>query len=328
VPAPFLSQFTRAGVTSVIGVLGTDDLTRNTQTLLTQAYGLRAEGLSAWCYTGGYHLPLMTLTGSARSDIVNLEPVIGIGEVAISDHRSSQPSLQDILGLAGEAHVAGLMTGKAGVLHLHLGDGERGLALVRQALAESELPARVFHPTHVNRNKALFEEACALVASRGCTVDLTAFPGSCVEPGWSAAEAVLRYRHGGLADDKLTISSDGGGCLPTFNDAGEVQSMGIGSSHTLLETVRQLAAEGLNLEQILPYFTHNVATLMRLQGKGVIARGMDADLLVLDDEFAVQQLMVGGRWHIRNGRQQLRGSFETDPEETVNKPNKDWQEST
>ena len=321
VPAPFLGQFTRAGVTSVIGVLGTDDLTRNTQTLLTQAYGLRAEGLSAWCYTGGYHLPLMTLTGSARSDIVNLEPVIGIGEVAISDHRSSQPSLQDILGLAGEAHVAGLMTGKAGVLHLHLGDGERGLALVRQALAESELPARVFHPTHVNRNKALFEEACALVANQGCTVDLTAFPGSCVEPGWSAAEAVLRYRHGDLADDKLTISSDGGGCLPTFNDAGEVQSMGIGSSHTLLETVRQLAAEGLNLEQIMPYFTQNVATLMRLQGKGVIAQDMDADLLVLDNEFAVLQLMVGGRWHIRNGQQQLRGSFETDPEQAVNKPN-------
>jgi beta-aspartyl-dipeptidase (metallo-type) len=229
--------------------------------------------------------------------------------------------------LAGEAHVAGLMTGKAGLLHLHLGDGERGLALVRQALDESELPARVFHPTHVNRNKTLFEEACALVANQGCTVDLTAFPGSCVEPGWSAAEAVLRYRHGGLADDKLTISSDGGGCLPTFNDAGEVQSMGIGSSHTLLETVRRLAAESLNLEQILPYFTKNVATLMRLQGKGVIAQGMDADLLVLDKEFAVLQLMVGGRWHIRNGQQQVRGSFETDPEQAVNEPIKDWRDS-
>jgi beta-aspartyl-dipeptidase (metallo-type) len=326
VPAPFLSQFTSAGVTSVIGVLGTDDLTRNTQTLLTQTYGLREQGLSAWCYTGGYHLPLTTLTGSARSDIVNLEPVIGIGELAISDHRSSQPTLQDILRLGSEAHVAGLMTGKAGLLHLHLGDGERGLALVREALATSELPARVFHPTHVNRNKTLFDEACSLAAEQGCTIDLTAFPGSCVEPGWSAAEAVLRYRHAGLPDDKLTVSSDGGGCLPTFDDRGEMLSMGIGSSHTLLETIRQLAAEGLGLEQILPYFTQNVSTLMRLEGKGKIAQGEDADLLVLDEELAVRHLIVGGRWHIRDGQQQVRGSFETEPEKTVSEPNSEPQD--
>ncbi len=312
VPAPFLGQFTRAGVTSVIGVLGTDDLTRNTQSLVTQAYGLREQGLSAWCFTGGYHLPLMTLTGTARSDIVNLDPVIGIGEVAISDHRSSQPSLAEILRLASEAQVAGLMTGKAGVLHLHLGDGVRGLDLVRRALEQSELPARVFHPTHVNRNKPLFEEACTLVAEQGCCVDLTAFPDSDDEPGWSAAEAVLRYRQAGLADDKLTISSDGGGCLPSFNSAGEVESMDIGSSHTLLKTMRRLVAEGLSLDQMLPYFTRNVAQLMRLPGKGCIAEGMDADLLVPDGELGVQHLLAGGRWHIKNGRQEICGRFETD----------------
>ncbi len=310
VPAPLLGQFTRAGVTSVIGVLGTDDLTRNTQTLVTQAYALREEGLSAWCFTGGYHLPLMTLTGSARSDIVNLEPVIGIGEFAISDHRSSQPTLQDILTLASETHVAGLMTGKAGVLHLHLGDGERALALVRSAIAQSELPARVFHPTHVNRNKPLFEEACALVADAGCCVDLTAFPASDDAPGWSAAEAVLRYRHAGLPQKNLTISSDGGGCLPVFDAQGELLSMDIGSSHTLLQTVRALLDEGLALDEILPYFTANIARLMRLHGKGTIAIGQDADLLVLDGKHRVQHLLANGHWHIKNGEQQILGSYE------------------
>jgi beta-aspartyl-dipeptidase (metallo-type) len=310
VPAPLLGQFTRAGVTSVIGVLGTDDLTRNTQTLVTQAYALRQEGLSAWCFTGGYHLPLMTLSGSARSDIVNLDPVIGIGEFAISDHRSSQPVLQDILTLASEAHVAGLMTGKAGVLHLHLGDGERGLSLVRSAITGSELPSRVFHPTHVNRNKPLFEEACGLVKDLGCTIDLTAFPESDDEPGWSAAESVLRYHHAGLPLENLTVSSDGGGCLPAFDKQGELVSMDIGSSRTLLETIAHLLAAGLNLEQVLPHFTANVASLMRLRGKGVIARGMDADLLVLDGKNRVQHLMAAGRWHIKNGQQQILGSFE------------------
>ena len=312
VPAPALSQFTRAGVTSVVGLLGTDDLSRTTQTLVTQAYGLREEGLSAWCFTGGYHLPLTTLTGSARADIVNLEPVIGIGEVAISDHRSSQPRLQDILGLASEAHVAGLMTGKAGLLHLHLGDGERGLDLVRRALAESELPARVFHPTHVNRNKPLFEEACALVAEQGCTIDLTAFPAADEEPGWSAAEAILRYRTAGLPANKLTVSSDGGGCLPTFNAHGEMESMDIGSSSTLLETMRLLRSEGLGLEELLGYFTSNVATLLRLAGKGTIAPGNDADLLVLDADLRVRHLMALGNWHIKNGEIQIAGKFEAE----------------
>ena len=293
VPAPFLTQFTSAGVTSVIGVLGTDDLTRNTQTLVTQAYGLREEGLSAWCFTGGYHLPLMTLTGSARSDIVNLEPVIGIGEVAISDHRSSQPTVQDILTLASEAHVAGLMSGKAGVLHLHLGDGERALACVREALQMSELPARVFHPTHVNRNKPLFVEACKLAQEEGCTVDLTAFPEGFNDPGWTAAEAFLRYHHAEFPAERITMSSDGGGCLPTFNSDGEVETVGIGSSHTLLATLRQLSDEGLKLEQSLPCVTENVAHLMRLTSKGRIAEGMDADLLVLDEDLAVQYLMAG-----------------------------------
>jgi len=310
VPAPFLTQFTRAGVTSVVGLLGTDDLTRNTQTLVTQAYGLRAEGLSAWCFTGGYHVPLTTLTGNARSDIVNLDPVIGIGELAISDHRSSQPGLQDILFLASETHVAGLMTGKAGLLHLHLGDGERGLDLVRRALEESELPPRVFHPTHVNRNKPLFEEACVLVANQGCTVDLTAFPASEDECGWSAAEAILLYREAGLPMEKLTVSSDGGGCLPSFNESGEVESVDIGSSRTLLETMRLLAAD-LELGDIVPYFTSNVASLLRLRGKGLIAPGMDADLLVLDAGLQVQHLMARGSWHIRNGELQKWGSFET-----------------
>ncbi len=313
VPAPLLGQFTRAGVTSVIGVLGTDDITRNTQTLVTQTYALRDEGLSAWCFTGGYHLPLMTLTGSARSDIVNLEPVIGIGEFAISDHRSSQPQLQDILTLASEAHVAGLMTGKAGILHLHLGDGERGLDLVRRALADSELPPRVFHPTHVNRNKPLFEEACSLVETSGCAVDLTAFPEAENEPGWSAAEAVLRYRHAGLPQKNLTVSSDGGGCLPAFDNNAELLSMDIGSSRTLLETMRQLVSEGLALDELLPYFTANVARLMRLPGKGVITPGCDADLLVLDKKLQVQHLMAKGQWHIKDKQQQILGNYESGP---------------
>ena len=109
VPAPLLSQYTTAGVTTVVGVLGTDDTTRDTRPIVARAYALREEGLGAYCHTGGYHVPAMTLTGSVRDDIVFLDPVIGVGEIAISDHRSSQPTLDEILRLAadeiGRAHV-------------------------------------------------------------------------------------------------------------------------------------------------------------------------------------------------------------------------------
>ena len=309
VPPVALSKFTMAGVTSVVGVLGTDDITRNTQTLVTQAYGLREEGISAWCHTGGYHLPLTTLTGNARSDIVFIEPVIGVGELAISDHRSSQPTLDEFLRVASDAHVAGLMTGKAGILHIHMGDGERGLSMVRDALNASEIPARVFNPTHINRNKPLFEEALALSHS-GCYLDITAFPKGHCEPGWSASEAFLRYQDGDFPTDKLTISSDGGGCLAHFDEQGVATRVGIGCPSTLIETLQELVQNNVSIHQALPVFTSNVADLLRLENKGRLHQGFDADMIVLDDGHNITDVMARGRWHVRNSSPQIMGKYE------------------
>ena len=309
VPPLHLSQFTQAGVTSVVGLLGTDDLTRNTQTLLTQVMSLREEGLSAWCYTGGYHLPATTLTHSVRSDIVNLEPVIGVGEVALSDHRSSQPTRDEILRLASEAHVAGLMTGKAGIVHFHLGDGERGLSLIRDCLETSEIPARVFNPTHVNRNKTLFEEACELT-TRECTVDLTAFPVDSVGSGWSAEHAVARYLEQGYDIHKLTISTDGGGCLPSFDTQGELVKMGFANSSAMAITFKAMLDMELPTETILPLMTSNVADLLKLHCKGRIEVGFDADLVVINQSHDIQSVMANGVWHIKQGQQLIHGLFE------------------
>jgi beta-aspartyl-dipeptidase (metallo-type) len=309
VPPLALSQITSAGVTSVVGLLGTDDLTRSTQNLVSQVMGLREEGLSAWCYTGGYHLPATTLTGSVRSDIVNLEPVIGVGETALSDHRSSQPTLAEILRLASEAHVAGLMTGKAGIVHFHLGDGRRGLELIRNCLEVSEIPARVFNPTHVNRNKALFEEACEL-SNSGCNVDLTAFPHEADATGWSAEDAVERYLDKNCDITRLTISSDGGGCLPHFNEQGELLKMGFASCAAMADTLKSLLERGLPEQTVLPLLSSNVARLLKLRHKGQIQSGYDADLVVLDQSNQVVSVMARGVWQIKNNKQLVSGLFE------------------
>ncbi len=310
VPAPTLSRYTRSGVTTVVGLLGTDDVARGTRELLAHVNALREEGLSAWGYAGGYHLPPATLTGSVRADLVFIDCLIGVGELAISDHRSSQPTLGELLRIASEAHVAGLMTGKAGIVHLHLGDGSRGLDLVRRALDQSELPPRVFNPTHVNRRKALFEEAIAL-ARRGCSIDITAFPVDEGEDAWSAADALVRYLDSGAPRDRVTVSSDAGGCLPCFDEQGRVCSMDVGHSGALVDTLRELLARGIALQDALPAFTSNVAGLLRLPGKGRIAVGADADLVALDASGAVTDVFAGGRPHLRDGAVLRRGTFES-----------------
>lgn len=310
VPAPMLSRYTRSGVTSVVGLLGTDDVARGTRELVAQVNALREQGLSAWGHAGGYHLPPATLTGSVRADLAFIDCLVGVGELAISDHRSSQPTLDELLRIAAEAHVAGLMTGKAGVVHLHLGDGARGLDLVRRALEQSELPARVFNPTHVNRRRALFDEAIEL-ARRGCTIDITAFPVDDGEDAWSAADALVRYLASGAPRERVTISSDAGGCLPCFDDQGRVCRMDVGHSGALAATLRELLARGLALEDVLPAFTSNVAALLRLPGKGRIEVGADADFIVLDDAGGITDVFAGGRAHLRAGAVVQRGTFES-----------------
>jgi beta-aspartyl-dipeptidase (metallo-type) len=310
VPPVPLSRFTAGGVTTVVGLLGTDDVARSTRELVATIYALRESGLSAWGWSGGYHVPPATLTGSVRGDIAFIECLIGVGELAISDHRSSQPSFDELLRIASEAHVAGMMSGKAGVLHLHLGNGPRGLELVRRALDESELPPRVFHPTHVNRRRALFDEALDL-ARRGCTIDLTAFPVEDGEDAWSAADAWLRHEGSGAPADRLTISSDAGGCLPCFDHEGRLEGMEVGAPGALMETLGELLRRGVPLQTALPAFTSNPATLLRLPGKGRIQAGADADLLVIDEHDQIRDVFCRGIPHLREGRVLRRGPFET-----------------
>ena len=307
-PVP-LSRFTRYGVTSVVGLLGTDDETRSTAGLLARTRALREEGLSAWCWTGGYHVPPTTLTGSVRSDIVNIDCVIGLGELAISDHRSSQPTFEELARLASEVHVAGLLSKKAGVLHLHLGDGSRGLSLLRRLLDETELPPRIFHPTHVNRRKELFEEACQL-SLQGSVIDVTAFPVEEGENAWSAPDAWEKYHEKQGPAGNLTISSDGGGCLPQFDDSGAMVKMDFATSAGMPDTLRELIRRGHRLDAALPAMTSNVARLLRLPGKGQIVEGFDADLVCFDEKHRVRHVMAGGRWMVQDGSPLVQGMFE------------------
>jgi beta-aspartyl-dipeptidase (metallo-type) len=311
VPAVPLTSFTRAGVTTAIGLLGTDGTTRSIAELLAAARALDELGLTALCYTGGYEVPPVTLTGSVRGDLVHVDRIVAVGELALSDHRSSQPTWDELVRVAADAHVAGLMTGKAGLVHLHLGDGARGLALVRRSLTDTELPARVFHPTHTNRNRRLWEEAKALgleFGARGLHVDVSAFDADGDAP--SGGQALAEWVAAGLDPARLTLSSDGGGCLPTFDRDGVLLHMEVGSSATLLVAVREAVALGVPFEIALATCTANVSRLFRLPKKGRVAVGADADLVVLSPDLHVTDVLARGAWMVRGGAPVVRGLFE------------------
>ena len=307
VPPLKLNALTRAGVTSCVGVLGTDTTTRTMRDLVATTLGIREQGISAWCYTGGYQVPPATLTGSVRDDIVFIDPIIGVGELAISDHRSSQPTLDEFLRIASDAYVAGIISRKAGIMHIHMGDGVRAFELIHQALENTEIPARVYHPTHANRQRKLFDAAPEL-AARGVTIDVTAFPAD--EESFSAAEAIDRWLHAKQPAEKITCSSDGAGCLPEFDADGRLLRMGIGDPASLSETLKELLDNGHELSSVLPIFTTNVAKTLSLPKKGEIKIGYDADLVVLSESGEVQSVMALGEWRMVDREIKKPGIFE------------------
>jgi beta-aspartyl-dipeptidase (metallo-type) len=207
--------------------------------------------------------------------------------------------------------VAGLLSGKAGVIHFHLGDGARRLDLVKRAILETEIPARVFNPTHINRCRKLFDHACELLPL-GMHADITATM-VCDHSGkeLSAEEAVLLALERGLPMNQLTISSDGGGSLPLFNEQGELTQLDVGTSTSLHHTVMQLVRAGADLAGVvLPLLTTNVADLLKLPSKGRLVEGNDADLLVIDESDRIASVMAMGKWHMLDGHQIVKGMFE------------------
>ncbi|MBE9549710.1 MAG: amidohydrolase family protein, partial [Proteobacteria bacterium] len=222
---------------------------------------------------------------------------------------SSQPTFAELARIAGDAHVAGIMTGKAGVVHFHLGDGDRGLELIERLLDETEIPPRVLNPTHCNRRKVLFDEACELTR-RGCSIDVTAFPAGDNADEYSAAESFRRFKKKGLDMTKLTISSDGGGCLPQFNKQGELIHLDYGRCTLLSETLKELLDEGFDTAQVISVFTSNVASLLKLGQKGEITVGKDADFVILDDHNRIESVMALGQWHQQNYETTQFGGFE------------------
>lgn len=312
-PELSLSDAIGGGVTTVVGCLGTDGVTRSLEGLLAKARGLEEEGLSTFMFTGYYAVPVRTLTGSIERDLLLVDKIIGVGEVALSDHRSTQPTFEEFLRLASEARRGGILSGKAGVVNVHLGDGPRGLAYLRRAVAESEIPASQFVPTHINRNPALFAEGIDY-ARAGGFVDFTTstVPAYLAEGEVKCSTGLRRMLEAGVPSTRITFTSDGQGSLPSFDEQGRTVGLGVGRVASLFAEVRDaVRQERIPLETALQVVTTNPARILKLRGKGQLAAGYDADLVLLTpDDLQIRGVVAAGRWLMRDGVRLVKGTFE------------------
>jgi beta-aspartyl-dipeptidase (metallo-type) len=295
-----LSMMLEAGVTTVVGCLGTDGFTRNGESVLMKVKSLRAQGVSAWMYTGAYQVPVPSITGDIMKDIALIEEIIGVGEVAISDHRSSVPSIAELARIAAQARVAGMIGGKAGIVNLHLGDARDPFRPIHDVVAQSQLGYKQFLPTHCNRNFYIFEDALEYGKKGYVDITTSSYPYYADEEV-KPSKALKQLLENGVPLGHITFTSDACGSLPGFDpETGKLIKMEMGlPSSNLREIKEAVLVDGIPLEQALQVVTSNPADILKLPGKGYIREGYDADILLLDPAFNIIHLMAMGKMMIK-----------------------------
>ena len=312
IPEMMLSDITRGGVTTVVGCLGTDDATRTMGNLIAKAKGLEEEGITCYLYTGSYHVPVKTFTGSIQDDIVFIDTIIGVGEIAVSDHRSSQPTMEEIAKIAAAARVGGMLSGKAGIVNVHIGEGDNKLSLLERIVNETEISITQFLPTHVQRTRDLLRAAIEY-AKKGGVIDLTT---SALEQGPKkgrdkCSKALKEILAQGVPIERVSFSSDGQGSLPLFDEKGDYKGISVGAVSSLFREVRDaIVDEGIPLEMALQTITANPARTLKLLHKGEIRVGKDADIVLLNEDLDVDTVIARGRIMVRNKEVIVKGMFE------------------
>lgn len=313
-PEIMLTDITSGGVTTVVGCLGTDGTTRTMASLLAKARGLEEEGITAYIYTGSYQVPVRTLTGSILDDLVLIDKVVGCGEIALSDHRSSQPTCEEFARIVGDTRVGGILSGKAGLVNIHMGDGERMLSCLRYVVKNTEIPPSNMLPTHINRSTRLLKDGMDYAKTLGGYVDLTTSsdPDYLEEDEVKASTGLKFLLEQGVPEHQITFSSDGQGSMPIFDRDGNFLGLGVGKVTSLYREVRDaILKEKVDITQALRTVTANPAALLKLTRKGRIAVGCDADLvLVRQEDLQIHTVLAKGRRMVQNGASVRKGTFE------------------
>lgn len=302
-PEMRISDMIQAGVTTVIGCLGTDGFARSPVEVLMKVKSIRAQGLSAWMLTGAYQLPTPTITGDVAKDIIYFDEIIGAGEIAISDHRSSNPPFDELAKFAAHVRVAGMLGGCAGIINFHMGDARNPFAPLYQLAAQTMIPLKQFLPTHINRNEWIFKDAAEYGKKGLLDITTSSYPYFADEE-IKPSRALKILLEEGVPLEHITFSSDACGSLPSFDPlTGDLKKLDRGLPISNLNELRDAVfQEKIPLEKALKVLTQNPARVFKLPHKGFIREGADADLLIFNKDLELQYVIAQGQLWMENGK--------------------------
>lgn len=292
------------GVTTVIGALGTDAESRSLENLLAKAHGLDEQGLSVYCYTGSYHFPMVSILSSIKRDIMFIDKFIGVGEVAIADHRSSQMTAEEMARVASKARIGGMLSGKAGIVCIHVGDETDQLSLLHKVIEGFDIPITQFYPTHINRTELTLKAGLDFAKLGGQIDFTTSTTPQIIEQGEiPAAKALAMAINEGISIEHLTMSSDGNASLPIFDEKGELIDLQVGRVKSLHQSMVDAVQQyGVDFQLALSAITSSPSDILKLKQKGRVAVGHDADINLLDkDTLVVRHVFAKGKHVFKEG---------------------------
>lgn len=307
------TDLTKAGITTVVGCIGTDDVCRDMKTLIAKVKELEGNGISAYCYTGSYSIPVKTITNSIKEDLMLLNDVIGVGEIALSDHRSSQPTYDSFVNLVSQARVGGLLSGKSGIVNVHIGGGARRMDMLFSLIRNTEIPPTQLLPTHVNRTEELFKMGVKYIKEGGYIDFTTSSDEEFLEKGeLTASEGLKKILDMNLPISHVTFSSDGNGSMPNFNEKRELIGLKLCNVSSLYGEVKKaILNKGISIELALSTITSNVAKILKLKDKGEIKSGNIADFVLVNKEsLEIEDVYAKGEQVVKDGIPIKKGMFE------------------
>jgi len=311
-----LTELTLAGITTAVGLLGTDGIQRSLPELLQKARGLEEEGITTWMFTGSYQIPSPTITGDVTTDITFIDKIIGL-KLSMTDHRSSNPTVDELRRFASKSRLGGLLGGKCGLVMVHLGVGKVGMEPLYEVIRTSDIPIEQFIPTHINRAPKVMDWGVEW-GKNGGYVDIS----SCVSPeaGFVTAikpgEAVKTFLEKGVKLEKITVSSDGNGAMPILDENGKVVAMAPTAIMATLDEFEDLVNEGrISIDMAVKVYSTNIARHLNLAKKGVLGHGMDADILLFDKKgFEMRDVIARGKIMVKDGLAVKKGIYGDGPD--------------
>ena len=304
-PQLHLGDLINCGTTTVVGLLGTDGSTRSIKTLFSKTQALNQEGITAYMYTGYYGLDKVYLMNSLQEDMIYIDSVIGC-KIAISDIRSSYPSALELLRLLRNVRVGGMLSGKKGILHLHLGALSSKMDLLFEIIENYEFPIEHISPTHVGRTKDLFDQAITF-AKMGGMIDITTGASKYTDP----YKSVLYALDNNVSIDNMTFSSDGNAGLDKLDKNNNLVGFKSAPFDKNFEEVINLhKLGGIPIEDALKLITSNPAKNLGLKNKGQVKVNSDADLCFLNSDLELHTVIANGKFMMQEGALVVKGSFE------------------